>query len=137
MFQTHGVNHITIFVRDLDRSLEFYTKILRMKVVRQGGDYAYLESGTTWFCIAQKPSGRQVCDRIGVNHLALTVSAEEFEEAVAHLRENQIPIVRGPVIRGIGKTINFLDPDGLQWEFHTSNLAERMTVIEQMERQNG
>lgn len=33
-----------------------------------------------------------------------------------------------------GKTVNFLDPDGVQWEFHTSNLAERLTVIEDMEQ---
>ena len=68
MFETHGLNHMTLFVRDLEASLKFYTDILRMKVVRHDpGDYAYLESGTTWFAIAQKP--------LFARHKPLTVSA--------------------------------------------------------------
>ncbi|GIM48034.1 glutathione transferase FosA [Collibacillus ludicampi] len=134
MFETGGLNHVTIFVRDLKRSLEFYTEILRMKIIHEGDDYAYLESGTTWFCISQKPFEKGKYEQIGVNHISLTVASEDFDKAVAHLRENHVPIVRDPVIRGKGKTVNFLDPDGLQWEFHTSNLAERMTVIDEMER---
>ncbi|MFC4766245.1 VOC family protein [Effusibacillus consociatus] len=134
MFQTHGLNHITIFVKDLERSLRFYTKILRMAVVRKGPDYAYLESGATWFCSSQKPSDQEVSGQMGVNHIALTVTPEDFEKAVQHLRDNDVPIVREPVLRGVGLTVNFLDPDGLEWEFHTSNLLERMTVIEEMER---
>jgi catechol 2,3-dioxygenase-like lactoylglutathione lyase family enzyme len=134
MFETGGLNHVTIYVRDLKRSMEFYTEILRMKIVHEGDGYAYLESGTTWFCISQKPFEKGKYEQIGVNHISLTVAPEDFDKAVAHLRENHVPIVREPVIRGIGKTVNFLDPDGLQWEFHTSNLAERMTVIDEMER---
>lgn len=134
MFQTHGLNHITLFVQDLETSLRFYTQTLRMSVVRKGDDYAYLESGSTWFCISQKTSQEQVSDRIGVNHIALSVTPEDFEKALQHLRDHNVPIVREPVTRGLGLTVNFLDPDGVQWEFHTSNLAERMTVIEEMER---
>ncbi|MGB8955700.1 MAG: VOC family protein [Tumebacillaceae bacterium] len=134
-FETHGVNHITLFVRDLEVSLKFYTDILRMKVVRYDpGDYAYLESGMTWFAIAQKPIDGHVPQRLGVSHMALTVREEDFETALEHLRRNDVKIVREPIIRGMGKTVNFLDPDGVEWEFHTSNLAERMTVIEEMER---
>lgn len=134
MFETYGLNHITIFVSQLERSLDFYQTILRMKLVHQGIDYAYLESGSTWFCLSQKPLDHQPNPSLGPDHVALTVKEDDFEAAVAHLREHNVPIVRGPIIRGIGKTVNFLDPDGLQWEFHTSNLAERMTIIEQMDQ---
>jgi catechol 2,3-dioxygenase-like lactoylglutathione lyase family enzyme len=134
VFETRGLNHITIFVRDLKQSIEFYTEILRMKMVHHGDDYAYLESGTTWFCISQKPLENEKSEQLGVHHISLTVSPEEFDQAVAHLRENHVPIVRGPITRGKGKTVNFLDPDGLQWEFHTSNLSERMTIIDEMEQ---
>ena len=135
MFETHGLNHITLFVRDLEVSLQFYTDILQMKVVRYDpGDYAYLESGSTWFAIAQKPLDDVRPQQLGVAHLALTVRDEDFEQALELLRRQDVPIVREPVVRGVGKTVNFLDPDGVEWEFHTSNLAERMTVIEEMER---
>jgi metallothiol transferase len=134
MFSTHGLNHITIYVQDLARSLRFYTEILRMRLVRQGPDYAYLESGSTWFAISHQPSLAKVQAQKGVNHLALTVRPEDFDAAVEHLRRHEVPIVREPILRGVGRTVNFLDPDGLQWEFHSSNLAERLTVIAEMEQ---
>ncbi|PWK13500.1 VOC family protein [Tumebacillus permanentifrigoris] len=134
MFTTHGLNHITLHVQDLERSLHFYTEILRMRLVQQGPDYAYLESGNTWFAISHQPSCAAVQAQKGVHHLALTVQREDFEAAVEHLRAHNVPIVREPILRGIGQAVNFLDPDGLQWEFHCSNLAERMTVLNEMEQ---
>jgi catechol 2,3-dioxygenase-like lactoylglutathione lyase family enzyme len=136
MFRTNGLNHITLYVENLERSLEFYTEILRMKIVRLGSGYAYLESGPTWFCISEQPqaAAKTETEVRGVHHIALSVSEEDFAAAVEHLRRYNVPIVRGPILRGIGRTVNFLDPDGVQWEFHTSNLTERMTVIEEMER---
>lgn len=136
LFETHGLNHITLFVKDLQRSLRFYTETLRMRVVHAGEGYAYLESGTTWFCLSEQPLPDDAPATNGVHHIALTVSRNDFEAAVEHLRCHQVPIVREPVLRGIGQSVNFLDPDGVQWEFHCSNLAERMTVIEEMERKD-
>ncbi|MBL0385878.1 VOC family protein [Tumebacillus sp. ITR2] len=135
MFTTKGLNHITLHIEDLERSLVFYQEILRMTLVQKGPDYAYLESGTTWFCLSHKPSTARVEGEKGVHHIALTVAPDEFEEAVEHLRSHGVPIVREPVLRGVGRAVNFLDPDGVQWEFHCSNLAERMTVIQEMERE--
>lgn len=137
MFTVNGLNHITIFVQDLERSLQFYTEVLRMHVVRKGDGYAYLEAGSTWFCISQQAKDRLQPEQFGVHHMALSVDPADFDEALAHLRSHNVTIVREPITRGVGKTVNFLDPDGLQWEFHTSNLAERMTVIEEMELQKG
>lgn len=134
MFKTSGLNHITIFVKDLQESLRFYTEILRMDVVHLGEGYAYLESGQTWFCISQQASEQTLISSHGVNHIALTIDEDQFDNAVEHLRRNHVPIVREPVLRGVGKAVNFLDPDGLQWEFHASNLQERMTVIQEMEK---
>lgn len=66
--------------------------------------------------------------RFGVDHVAFTIDEAEFDEAACKLEEAGVPIVRGPIRRGIGRSINFLDPDGTQLELHTSNLRERMTV---------
>jgi len=44
------------------------------------------------------------------------------------LHAAQVPIVRGPVRRGPGWSINFLDLDGTQLELHTSTLAARMAT---------
>ncbi len=134
MFETNGLNHITIFVSDFERSLRFYTEILRMRVVHTGERYAYLESGSTWFCISGEPIGQSRPRQLEQLHLALTVAEDDFECAVQHLRDHQVRIVREPLARGVGRSVNFLDPDGIEWEFHTSNLPARMSVIQQMEQ---
>lgn len=51
---------------------------------------------------------------------------DDFAVAVDVLREAAVPIVRGPVKRGTGWSVNFLDPGGTQLELHTSTLAERI-----------
>ncbi|ARU60099.1 hypothetical protein CBW65_02775 [Tumebacillus avium] len=136
MFKTKGLNHLTLFVEDYARSLAFYTGILRMNVVHDGGHYAYLESGSTWICLSGAEIGQPRPPRLEQLHLALTVDDADFEAAVQHLRDHHVEIVRGPITRGVGKSVNFLDPDGIEWEFHTSNLAKRMQVIAEMERSN-
>lgn len=65
---------------------------------------------------------------VGVDHIAFSIAEEHFKEAVQGLQTQNVPIIRGPIKRGIGWTVNFLDPDGIQLELHTSNLRERMSV---------
>ncbi|MOA58059.1 Metallothiol transferase FosB [compost metagenome] len=65
---------------------------------------------------------------IGIDHIAFSIAEEHFEEALQVLRTHEVRIIRGPVKRGVGWTVNFLDPDGIQLELHTSNLRERMSV---------
>lgn len=59
--------------------------------------------------------------------MAFFIAEEQFEKAVNVLREAKAAIVR-PVKRGTGWTVNFLDPNGIQFELHTSKLDDRMNV---------
>jgi len=126
-----GFNHVTIRVSDLEKSLGFYRDLLGMKLVHRGKTDAYLEWGTAWVALVEKKAqaGDQGGDSgFGVDHVAFSIDEEDFDEAARRLEESGVPIVRGPVRRGVGRSINFLDPDGTQLELHTSNLQERMTV---------
>ncbi|GMA60641.1 hypothetical protein GCM10025859_10810 [Alicyclobacillus fastidiosus] len=51
----------------------------------------------------------------------------DFHAMADRLRQKCVRVIRGPVERGGGWTINFLDPDGTQLKFHTATLADRMT----------
>lgn len=126
--KVQGFNHVTIDVSDLNRALSFYTEVLQMRLVHQGRHDAYLEWGTAWVCLQERPSLPEQRPQLGVNHVAFSIRAEDFDEAVKTLRRMNVPTVRGPVQRGTGWSINFLDPDGTQLELHTSNLWERMKV---------
>jgi catechol 2,3-dioxygenase-like lactoylglutathione lyase family enzyme len=124
-----GFSHVTINVSNLDKSLDFYVRMLQMKLVHRGKKDAYLEWGNAWVCLQQRPKQyANKSNQIGVDHIAFYISEEDFHDAVKILEEHQVEIVRGPLQRGIGWSINFLDPDGIQLELHTSTLMERMSV---------
>ncbi len=123
-----GFSHVTINVKNLARSLRFYVDILNMKLVHRGRKDAYLEWGSAWICLQERPNMEDQCPQIGVDHVAFFIDEQHFWEAVQHLKANHVPIVREPTQRGRGFSVNFPDPDGTQLELHTSTLAERMKV---------
>lgn len=124
-----GFNHVTIRVSDLARSLAFYVDVLGMKLVHRGRKDVYLEWGTAWVCLIEtEVKERQSNEGLGVDHIAFSIAEADFADAVRLLQQAEVPIVRGPLRRGQGWTVNFLDPDGTQLELHTSNLQQRMAV---------
>lgn len=124
-----GFSHITLQVRDLKTSLEFYHGILGMNLRHHGRLDAYLEWGSAWVCLVERTeAGQQPGGFAGMDHVAFYIAEDDFKEAVAILNKHHIEIVRGPVQRGTGWSVNFLDPDGIQLELHTSTLDERMQV---------
>lgn len=124
----HGFSHVTIDVSDMEASLRFYVDILGLRLVHRGRRDAYLEWGTAWVCLQERPELPAQQQQLGVDHVALYIAPDAFHSMVDRLRVAHVHIVRGPVERGGGWTVNFLDPDGTQLEFHTGTLAERMKV---------
>lgn len=127
--QVQGFNHVTINVSDLKQSLHFYCDILGMVLRHKGETDAYLEWGDAWVCLIERrhcrPSEQK---QLGTDHIAFYILQDDFHNAVETLKENQIKIVRAPIQRGTGWTVNFLDPDGTEFELHTATLDERMKV---------
>ena len=122
-----GFSHVTIAVRDLSVALQFYAGLLGMRLVHRGEHDAYLEWGAAWLCLLEQPDA-SANRQGGVDHVAFHIAEDAFPAAVSLLHEARVPIVRGPIRRGSGWSINFLDPDGTQLELHTSTLAARMAT---------
>lgn len=124
-----GFSHITINVRDLDQSLLFYRDLLGMNVRHRGSRDVYLEWGEAWVCLIERADYEPVRKvHLGTDHIAFYILEEHFHEATELLKDNLVSIIRGPIMRGTGWSINFLDPDGTELELHTSTLDERMKV---------
>jgi catechol 2,3-dioxygenase-like lactoylglutathione lyase family enzyme len=124
-----GFSHVTINVSNLDESLDFYHNVLGMSIRHKGNKDAYLEWGSAWVCLIERSNYSGIKeDSIGTDHIAFYILEEDFQDAVDKLNNNQITIVRGPLSRGTGQSINFLDPDGIELELHTSTLDDRMKV---------
>jgi len=48
-----GLNHITLAVADVQRSLTFYRNILGFRVRAIWAEGAYLEAGSLWLCLSR------------------------------------------------------------------------------------
>jgi len=127
------LDHIVLNVRDIDRSLAFYTQVLGLGAER----VEEFKAGKTGF-----PSVRINKDTIidlfplkaegvptqkgseknsgNLNHFCLVVEKEDFSGIVDYLNGHQVSIRQGPIsrwgARGRATSVYFLDPDGNEVE---------------------
>ncbi|MFC7443217.1 VOC family protein [Laceyella putida] len=121
-----GFNHLTLNVKRLEKSLPFYCDVLGMKLVHRGRTDVYLEWGNAWICLLEKPEETNSPQGLGMDHVAFSITEEAFFPAVDRLREQGVPLVREPIERGGGWSVQFTDPDGLVLELFTGDLHKRM-----------
>lgn len=103
-FESAGINHVSVTVSDLNRSVEFYKRVFALQVVPQNGaNLVQLGVGKT-----QHLSIRQGSP-VGVDHFAIGIERFNKDAVIADLKG------RGAVGRddpGVGFHVN--DPDGVQ-----------------------
>ena len=115
-----GLNHITIAVTDLERSLNFYANLLGMTLHVRWETGAYLSLGDVWFCLScdeAKPSQ-------DYSHIAFDVAESNFDEFAEKLRVANV--IEWKQNKSEGLSLYFLDPDGHKLEIHSGNLQSRL-----------
>lgn len=120
-FKPTGINHITIRVNRIDRSEEFYGKVMGFECIRKMGQsmavYKVGEEDTLVIVEAETsydPNSRD----FRVDHFGFYLnSPEEVDEMAAYLRENEVTILSGPANRKKGRFLFASDPDGNLIEF--------------------
>ncbi len=119
----HGLDHIAISVKDLERSLKFYTEVLGLKVTERehskpGIEY-FLDCGTALIGLIQgESSGEKHLLQdggLGGNHVSFRVHSRDFDAAVEDVRKRNIPITFLKK-REKSWSLYFLDPDGNKLE---------------------
>ncbi len=124
MVTTAGVHHITLIVKDVKRSKEFYRDVCGMEVVFDEDDVCGLTDGTfsLWLALSHEKSPKEFNpEETGLNHWAFRVdSREELGEIEEELRKMNINMEEeGITDDGYGGTGIFTrDPDGMKVEFH-------------------
>ena len=116
-----GLNHLTLAVIDLERSLAFYRDVLGFRVAAVWATGAYMEAGALWLCLSAGP----VSLRDDYTHVALSVGAGEFAELAARVSA-VAPLWKANVSEG--ESLYFLDPDGHRLELHVGSLASRLAA---------
>lgn len=126
------LDHIVLNVRDVDRSLKFYTDVLGLHPERldefRSGRVSFPSVRINDRTIIDLFPAKNTDASVGpakkmdgnLNHLCLVVGRDDFSGILSYLTERQIAIREGPVsrwgARGRATSVYFLDPDGNEVE---------------------
>jgi glutathione S-transferase fosA5 len=121
-----GVNHITLAVRDVDRSYHFYVETLGSRPLARWSKGAYLLVGDLWLCLTldERASSSPLPE---YSHIAFNVPAARFDDAGASIRASGAVIWQDN--RSEGASLYFLDPDGHKLEIHAGDWRTRLTAM--------
>lgn len=123
-----GLNHLTLAVTDLDRSVIFYGELLQLRLEARWDCGAYLSLPGLWLCLSLDPL-RKAGPAADYTHYAFSISAEHFPVLVARLSEAQVAAWWDN--RSEGDSFYFLDPDGHKLEVHVGDLLSRLKACRQ------
>ncbi|MEX3015816.1 VOC family protein [Gymnodinialimonas hymeniacidonis] len=115
-----GLNHITLAVSDLARSVAFYTDVLGAVQRTASARSAYLELGPIWLCLEATDA---LTPRADDTHIAFSCAPAEFARLTEHISAHA-PLWKEN--RSEGASLYFLDPDGHKLELHLGDLASRL-----------
>jgi len=118
-----GLNHLTLAVTDLPRSVSFYHDLLQLRLDATWDHGAYLSLPGLWLCLSLDPL-RPSALAAEYTHAAFTVGADDFAALVQRLRAAGVAQWRDN--RSEGASFYFLDPDGHKLEAHVGDLASRL-----------
>lgn len=126
MLKLNGVHHIAIICSDYEKSRQFYTEVLGLKIVRE----VYREQRRSYkldlevagqyqielFSFPNPPARPSRPEAVGLRHLAFEV--DNMNEAVTHITQAGINVEPVRTDEYTGKLYTFFtDPDGLPIEF--------------------
>jgi catechol 2,3-dioxygenase-like lactoylglutathione lyase family enzyme len=111
-------DHVVLTTRDLERCLDFYTRVLDMKVERYGKDRIALRFGDHKFNVHPPGYDAGIKARVPTpGSLDMCFLADgPLEDVIVTLKRHNIPIEEGPVVRTGARfsirSVYIRDPDG-------------------------
>lgn len=121
-----GINHLTFAVADLDRSFDFYVRVLGCDPVARWSTGAYLTAGGTWLALVVD-DGVKAMQRPDYSHVAFSCHDQDFDRLVASLRREGCKTWSEN--RSEGDSFYFCDPDGHKLEIHVGDLRTRLAAM--------
>jgi catechol-2,3-dioxygenase len=127
------LNHAVLYVRDVARSVSFYTDVLGFRIVHRKPNAAFLRAAESDndhdLGLFQVRGSATRSSGVGLYHLAWSVSTLP-ELAIFAERLTAVGALVGSSDHGVSKSLYGKDPDGL--EFEISWFVPRDRVTEEM-----
>lgn len=128
MIRTRGINHPALFGLSYQKTIDFYTRVLGMRLVLEQPNlddpesvHLFFEAGPGQFIAYFVPKpGREVQGRLqtgALNHIALNLEGS-LDDAMAGLKAEGVQF-SGPIDRGYERSVYFRDPNGVVVELLT------------------
>jgi catechol 2,3-dioxygenase-like lactoylglutathione lyase family enzyme len=118
-----GINHITFAVSDLDKSINFYTELLGLKLVAHWDKGAYLIAGDMWIALNLDEEVKFTSNS-DYTHVAFNVLSTEYSELKERLENAGVETFKDNTSEG--DSFYFFDPDKHKLELHYNTLEHRL-----------
>jgi len=128
--EADGVNHMAFVTEDVESTIEFYTQVIRLKLLRirtMDGDpqstqvFFDMGRGELLAFLRLNDAGDHLqADAGPFHHAALTVTREQYDGLIERLDERSIPYTT--ISHEILDTITLTDPDGILLELSVWNI---------------
>ncbi|EAD5687954.1 fosfomycin resistance hydrolase FosX [Listeria innocua] len=125
-----GLSHITLIVKDLNKTTTFLEEIFDAEEIYSSGDDTFSLSKEKFFLIA----GLWICIMEGeslqertYNHIAFQIQSEEMDEYIERIKSLGMEIKpERSRVKGEGRSVYFYDYDNHLFELHAGTLEERL-----------
>jgi catechol 2,3-dioxygenase-like lactoylglutathione lyase family enzyme len=118
-----GINHVTLAVKNVEISFQFYKEVLKFQPLCKRDKGAYFLVGNFWFCLNLDESRvPNPC----YTHYAFSLSNEDFETMSQRIIDSGAQIFKEN--SSPGKSLYFLDPDSHKLEIHVGDWQSRVEI---------
>ncbi len=117
-----GIGAITLFVEDIARSKEFYSRAFELPLIFEDAVSAVFQFENTIVNLLKSTEANGLIEPAIVATIPgakfqLTIWVDDADAAAADLEAKGVTLVNGPIDREWGqRTVCFADPDGHLWE---------------------
>lgn len=126
-----GLSHITLIVKDLEKSAELMKAVFDAREIYSSGEKKHSISKEKFFLIDDLWIALMEGDSVpgrSYNHIAFKISYKEFDSYLEKIIKLGLEIkVDRKRILGEGHSIYFFDYDNHLFELHTGYLKERLS----------
>ena len=141
MPQISKVAHVVLYVSDVAKSVDFYSKNLGMEVMTNDSErgMAFLSFGTQHHDFGLfRVRGEATKGTLGLGHVAMVAEGgmDELKAIHAKLLENQVEVV-STTDHGVTRSVYFNDPDGNRLEIFVESFADPKEAMQFMRESGG